>query len=152
MQGGQALQSGFSMPVTVPVAQNTGFTDGTTLLASPQSVSPRPPSHPALLTLEQGGPQFQQSEPSPGPAPHPALPASPAPPHTAIKRGPSPELSLQQLGSRGNLRVVIPQQQGRPGQQDQDHQVGQRYTSTALHVSNNKVGGNKFAKLSTLSG
>ena len=85
VQGGQGLQQGFSMPVTVPVNSSSSSS-----YQAEQAHSPRPPSS-ALLELQQA----TSYPPSVSPQQQP----------------PSPKRSLANAGAsppRNSLRVVIP--------------------------------------------
>ena len=85
VQGGQGLQQGFSMPVTVPVNSSSSSS-----YQAEQAHSPRPPSS-SLLELQQA----TSYPPSVSPQQQP----------------PSPKRSLANAGAsppRNSLRVVIP--------------------------------------------
>jgi len=104
-RGGQGLQQGFSMPVTVPVNPSNVYNDSS-LLPSPspsmpqQSVSPRPPSH-GMLDVHQNG---YQNVPSP--SPHPSSPSPQSLKRSATSPPDGGQLNLAM--PRTNLRVVIP--------------------------------------------
>jgi len=121
VRGGQGLQQGFSMPVTVPVNPNTVYTDagplgltsGSPVPAQGGTVSPRPPSSQSsgLLEIQQNGYQGHNSAPSPSPGTHQATSPSPVSQTlgSMLKRSTgSPDSGM----GRTSLRVLIPNSGG----------------------------------------